>query len=112
MREEQLVGYRTWAPSSAHKRNRMRAVVLNCSLKSGSTTSNTQLLADTVIAALSARGVEAEVLRRADLAVAPGVETDLGDGDEWPRVHVSLLGAEILVVATSTWVERPSSIAQ
>ncbi len=90
----------------------MRAVVLNCSLKSGGTTSNTQLLADSVIAALADRDVESEVFRLADLAVPPGVETDLGDGDEWPRVHEALLGAEILIVATPTWVGRPSSIAQ
>jgi multimeric flavodoxin WrbA len=90
----------------------MRAVVLNCSLKSGSTTSNTQLLTDHVIAALASREVATEVFRIADLAVPPGVETDLGDGDEWPRVHESVAGAEILVVATPTWIGRPSSIAQ
>ena len=90
----------------------MRAVVLNCSLKSGSNPSNTQLLADSVIAALTQRGVESRVFRIADLAVPPGVETDLGDGDEWPQVHEALLSAEILVVATPTWVGRPSSIAQ
>ena len=90
----------------------MRAVVLNCSLKSGSTTSNTQLLADTVISALKERDVESEVFRIADLAVPPGVETDLGDGDDWPRVHEALLDAEILVVATPTWVAHPSSLAQ
>jgi len=90
----------------------MRAVVLNCSLKSGDTTSNTQLLTDSVISALADRDVETEVVRLADLAIPPGVETDLGDGDEWPRVHESLLDAEILIVATPTWVGRPSSLAQ
>jgi multimeric flavodoxin WrbA len=90
----------------------MRAVVLNCSLKSGDTTSNTQLLTDSVISALADRDVKSEVFRLADLAIPPGVETDLGDGDEWPRVHESLLHAEILIVATPTWVGRPSSLAQ
>jgi len=90
----------------------MRAVILNCSLKSGDTTSNTQLLTDSVISALADRDVETEVVRLADLAIPPGVETDLGDGDEWPRVHESLLDAEILIVATPTWVGRPSSLAQ
>jgi multimeric flavodoxin WrbA len=90
----------------------MRAVVLNCSLKTGSALSNTQLLTDTVIAALEDRDVKSEVFRLADLAIPPGVETDLGDGDEWPQVHESLVGAEILIVATPTWVGRPSSLAQ
>ena len=90
----------------------MKAVLLNCSLKKGSETSNTQLLADVVIEALQVFGVETEVFRLADLTVAPGVETDLGDGDDWPRVHDAVLGAEILVVATPTWVGHPSSLAQ
>jgi len=90
----------------------VRAVVLNCSLKSTGATSNTQLLADSVIASMTARDVETELFRLADLQIPPGVETDLGDGDEWPRVHESLVGAEILVVATPTWVGHPSSLAQ
>jgi multimeric flavodoxin WrbA len=90
----------------------MRAVVLNCSLKSGSTTSNTQLLTDSVISALADRDVKTEVFRLADLTIPPGVDTDLGDGDEWPQVHESLLDAEILIVATPTWVAHPSSLAQ
>jgi multimeric flavodoxin WrbA len=90
----------------------MRAVVLNCSLKPGTETSNTQLLADGVIAALRQGGVESEVFRLADLDVRPGVETDTGAGDDWPRIHEAVLGSQILVVATPTWVGHPSSFAQ
>lgn len=90
----------------------MRAVALNCSLKKGSETSNTQQLTDVVTEALRGFGVESEVFRLADLSLPPGVDTDLGDGDDWPRVHDSILGAEILVVATPTWVGHPSSLAQ
>jgi len=90
----------------------MRAVVLNCSLKSGDALSNTQLLADSVIQALEGHDVKSEVFRLADLAVPPGVETDLGAGDAWPQVHESLAEAEILIFATPTWVGRPSSLAQ
>jgi multimeric flavodoxin WrbA len=90
----------------------MKAVVLNCSLKSGATTSNTQLLADEVIKELDRRGVGSTTFRLADLDVLPGVETDLGEGDGWPPVHDAILEAEIVVFATPTWVGRPSSIAQ
>ena len=90
----------------------MKAVVLNCSLKKGAETSNTQQLADVVIEALRGFGVDSEVFRLADLSVPPGVETDLGDGDDWPRVHDAILDAEVLVVATPTWVGHPSSLAQ
>src|SRR3978361_1066054 len=90
----------------------MNAVVLNCSLKPGSDTSNTQMLADEVIKELEQRGVESTVFRLADQAVLPGVETDMGDGDGWPAVHEAILAAQIVVFATPTWVGRPSSIAQ
>jgi multimeric flavodoxin WrbA len=90
----------------------MRAVVLNCSLKSADERSNTQMLAAGVIDALGNRGVESETFRLADLDIRPGVESDMGDGDDWPQVHEALLAAEIVVFATPTWVGHPSSIAQ
>ena len=90
----------------------MRATVLNCSLKTSDHPSNTQALADIVIEALRGHGVEVETIRLADLSVPPGVESDLGDGDEWPRVRAAVVSSEILVVATPTWVGHPSSIAQ
>jgi multimeric flavodoxin WrbA len=90
----------------------VQAVVLNCSLKSGDTTSNTQLLTDSVLTALKSYDVSSPVFRLADLTIPPGVTTDLGGDDEWPRVHAALLAAEILIVATPTWVGRPSSLAQ
>jgi multimeric flavodoxin WrbA len=90
----------------------MRAVVLNCSLKKSPEGSNTQLLADVVVEALEQRGVDVRTFRVVDHSVPPGVVTDLGDGDEWPMIHGELLDAEILVVATPTWVGHPSSIAQ
>ncbi|WP_235922228.1 flavodoxin family protein [Lentzea tibetensis] len=58
------------------------------------------------------KDVEVTTFRLADHVIPPGVTTDVGDGDEWPRIHDELLNAEILVVATPTWVGRPSSLAQ
>jgi multimeric flavodoxin WrbA len=90
----------------------MRATVLNCSLKSSPLESNTQLLADVLIDELKQHDVETEVFRLADLSIPPGVESDLGSGDEWPSVRSGIVASEILVFATPTWVGRPSSLAQ
>lgn len=90
----------------------MRAVILNCTLKASPAPSNTQQLADQVGAGLRERGVDVESIRVVDRNVPPGVETDLGDGDDWPAIHEKLLLAEILVIASPTWVGRPSSVAQ
>jgi multimeric flavodoxin WrbA len=85
---------------------------VNCTLKPSPQPSNTDELAQVVITALRKRKVEVDTLRLVDHDVRPGVETDMGEGDAWPAVHDLLLGAEILVVATPTWVGRPSSVAQ
>ncbi|MEV5806712.1 flavodoxin family protein [Streptomyces parvulus] len=90
----------------------MRALVVNCTLKPSPEPSNTEALASTVIAALKGHGVEVDVVRAVDLNLKPGVETDMGDGDEWPGVHEKLLASQILILASPTWVGHPSSVAQ
>jgi len=90
----------------------MRCLVLNCTLKRSPEPSNTEELARTVIEELEKQGVEVHTLRVADLQIPPGVETDLGEGDAWPQVHRRLLDSQILVIASPTWVGRPSSLAQ
>lgn len=91
---------------------RVRAVALNCSLKASPEPSNTQALANVVLDALKGHGVETTTFRLADLSIPPGVQSDLGAGDDWPRIREAILGAEILLVLTPTWLGRPSSLAQ
>lgn len=90
----------------------MRAVVLNCTLKAGPETSNTEALAREVTSALAVYGVESEIIRVVDRNVATGVTSDEGGGDGWPAIRERILGAEIFILATPTWVGQPSSIAQ
>ncbi|WP_030935095.1 flavodoxin family protein [Streptomyces sp. NRRL B-24720] len=90
----------------------MRALVINCTLKPSPQPSNTEALATIVITALEGHGVAVDVVRAVDLHLSPGVETDMGEGDDWPGVHEKLLAAQILVVASPTWLGRPSSVAQ
>ncbi|MDQ3719711.1 MAG: NAD(P)H-dependent oxidoreductase [Actinomycetota bacterium] len=47
-----------------------------------------------------------------DHDVRPGVESDMGGGDEWPSIRAKVLGAEILLIATPTWLGEPSSVMQ
>ncbi|MFD7160504.1 flavodoxin family protein [Kribbella sp. NPDC059898] len=90
----------------------MRALVLNCTLKASPERSNTDELAAVVVDGLQREKVEVERVRLVELTIKPGVTSDEGVGDEWPSVHEKLLESEILVVATPTWVGRPSSVAQ
>ena len=90
----------------------MKALVLNCTLKPSPATSNSEALAGVVTDALGEEGVESEFVRVVDFDVRPGVSSDEGDGDQWPAIREKVLGAEILVIATPTWIGRPSSVAQ
>jgi multimeric flavodoxin WrbA len=90
----------------------MRALIINCTLKPSPEPSNTEALASVVGAELTSRGVEVAAVRAVDLNLLPGVKTDQGAGDDWPGVHEKLLAADILIIATPTWVGRPSSVAQ
>ncbi|MEU6532688.1 flavodoxin family protein [Streptomyces sp. NPDC046928] len=90
----------------------MKALVVNCTLKGSPEPSNTEALASVVASRLAEQGVEVSFVRAVDLKIAPGVVTDAGDGDEWPRVHERILDSEILVMASPTWLGRPSSVAQ
>ncbi|MDQ3435644.1 MAG: flavodoxin family protein [Actinomycetota bacterium] len=90
----------------------LKALVLNCTLKPSPAESNTEALARVVMDALAQRGVEVEIVRVADHDVKPGVTNDEGDGDQWPPILEKVLGADILVVATPTWLGKPASVAQ
>ena len=90
----------------------MRAIVLNCTLKPSPAESNTDALAQVVVDALRRAGVAVELVRVVDHDVKPGVSSDEGGGDAWPAIREQLVSAEILVMATPTWLGQPSSVAK
>ena len=90
----------------------LSALALVCTLKPSSSPSSSDLIARQVLEQLGTHGVTGEVVRVADHDVKPGVEVDMGEGDEWPAIRAKLMAADILVVSTPTWVGHMSSIAQ
>ena len=90
----------------------LSALALICSLKPSPAPSSTELLAGQVLAQLETHGVSGSKIRVVDHDVKPGVEGDMGDGDEWPVIREAIRKADILVVATPTWVGHMSSVAQ
>jgi multimeric flavodoxin WrbA len=65
-----------------------------------------------VIDALESQSVSTDLIRVADFDVKPGITNDEGDGDEWPQLLERVLAAEILVIATPTWLGQPSSVSK
>lgn len=63
--------------------------------------------------ALQERGVVTEMIRVVDHVVEPGVVSEsMTDGDEWPGLHEKVVDADILIIATPTWLGQQSSVAK
>jgi multimeric flavodoxin WrbA len=89
----------------------LTAVALVCTLKPSPTESSSELLAGQLLAELAKIGVPGTSLRVVDFDIRPGVETDMGGGDQWPSVRARVLAADILVLVTPAWMGHPASIA-
>jgi multimeric flavodoxin WrbA len=94
------------------EKSALTALALVCSLKPSPAESSSELIADHVFATLADQGVTTEKLRCVDFDIAPGVEADMGDGDQWPQIREKILAADILLVSTPTWLGHPSSVTQ
>jgi multimeric flavodoxin WrbA len=90
----------------------LRALALVCTLSPSPAASSTQLMAEQVLTELSRHGVAGSAVRVVDHEVKTGVELDLGDGDAWPAIREQVMAADILVLATPTWMGQHSSVAQ
>jgi multimeric flavodoxin WrbA len=93
-------------------RSQLRALAVVCTLKPGPAPSSSELIATQLLDPLRRAGIECETVRAVDLTLLPGVEANMGDGDEWPQLREKLLAADILVMSTPTWLGHMSSVAQ
>jgi len=90
----------------------LRALALVCSLKPSPAPSSSEVMARQVLDELAKHDVTGSVVRVVDHDVKPGVEIDMGEGDEWPAIREQMLAADILIISTPTWVGHMSSVAQ
>ncbi|MGW6693876.1 flavodoxin family protein [Rhodococcus sp. NPDC054953] len=89
-----------------------RALAVSCTLKPSPAESSTDLLAGQVLSALADHGMPGDLLRAVDHDIRPGVDADMGGGDQWPRIRERVLAADVVVFATPTWLGHMSSVAQ
>ncbi|WP_127128813.1 flavodoxin family protein [Georgenia sp. SYP-B2076] len=90
----------------------LSALMLNCTLHPSPADSSTEVLGQQVLDALAEHGVSGSQVRVVDHDVRPGVELDMGEGDEWPAIRQRIVESDILVLATPTWMGQHSSVAQ
>jgi multimeric flavodoxin WrbA len=90
----------------------LKALLVNCTLKKSPEPSNTEALMDRVIEVLETLDTECEKVRVVDHDIPFGVSSDMGDGDEWPRILDRILAADILILGMPIWFGVRSSVAQ
>lgn len=97
---------------SSNDPDTVRVVGLVCSLKPSPSPSSSQAMAEHVFTHLRAAGAQCELVRCVDFHIAPGVEIDMGDSDQWPQIREKILDADILLLSTPIWLGHPSSVTQ
>jgi len=92
----------------------LKVLAFNCSLKSvrGKEPSSTDVLLKQVLEALEEHGAKGDIVRAVDFAIKPGVSSDEGRGDDWPKLRKRVIAADILIIGTPIWLGQPSSVAK
>ncbi|WP_460797431.1 flavodoxin family protein [Microbacterium sp. GXF0217] len=90
----------------------LTALMINCTLKPSPSDSSTEVLGEQILTALAEHDVAGDRIRAVDHRIHPGVKADMGEDDEWPALREKVLAADIVVLATPTWLGQHSSIAQ
>ncbi|NVD44005.1 flavodoxin family protein [Qipengyuania atrilutea] len=90
------------------------AIAINCSLKKSSGEASST---DAMIAVLEEKFAKHDVkisgtLRIADYNVPPGVTSDEGEGDDWPKLREKILAHDILIFGGPIWMGQIGSIAK
>lgn len=92
----------------------LKAVAINCTLKTGpGETSSTDLMIGVIAGELAKHGVElTETIRLSGYNILPGVTSDEGPDDDWPDIRRRILAADMLIFGTPIWLGQMSSIAK
>ena len=92
----------------------LSAIALNCSLKKSSgEESSTDAMLSMLQKHFRRHDVEVgEILRIADYNVLPGVTSDEGEGDDWPKLREKILEHDILIFGGPIWLGQIGSIAK
>lgn len=93
---------------------KLKVLAFNCSLKSahGGEKSSTDALLKQLMDELAEQGAKGDVIRAVDYNIKPGVKSDEGKDDDWPKLRKRVIESDILVVATPIWLGQPSSVAK
>lgn len=92
----------------------LKATILLGTLKKKTSTkfSHTEVLCEILRDELAAHGVKSELIRLAQYRIVPGTKSNMGKGDDWPKILKKVLAADIIIFATPIWWGLQSSLIQ
>lgn len=90
----------------------LKATALVCTLTPSPKKSSSGLLANEVLDELKKYDVESTMFRVVDHNVKFGVEKNMGEGDEWPKIREAIVDSDILLISTPIWMGQPASVAK
>lgn len=85
----------------------LTVLALVCTLKPSPEPSSADRMARLMLEQFT--GASTDVVRVVDHRVAPGILTDMGDGDGWPAVRAKIDAADVLVLTGPIWNGQPAS---
>ena len=91
---------------------KLKALVLNSSLKHSRELSNTGELAELVMKHMKEFGVSSEIIRLSDKKISVGVRYRESKDDDWPAIAKKIRETDILIMATPIWWGNRSSLMQ
>lgn len=91
---------------------KIKAVVLLGTLKTGEGPSNTDDLVNELLEHFTEYGVETEKFRLANMDIPVGLAEKISEDDEWPKIANALRAADIVIFATPIWWGGQSSLIQ
>lgn len=108
-----VVNYVVFCYDYAYMNNqKLKAITLLATLKPKNEVSNTEVLSQLLISKLAVYNVESEIVRLIDYNIPPGLRSDMGPGDDWPKILKKVLASEIVIFATPIWWGIQSSLMQ
>src|SRR4051794_13619495 len=90
----------------------LKFIAFNCGLKRRGEKSSTEALLNQPSDAFADHGHKGDIVRVVDLNIKPGVKSNEGRGDAWPKLRARILGAGIPVVGAPIWLGQPPSVAK
>jgi hypothetical protein len=91
---------------------KLKALVLNASLKHEPEISNTGELSELVIKHMGQLNVESEIIRLSDKNIPVGLNYREGKNDDWPGIAKKIRETDIFIMATPIWWGGRSSLMQ